>query len=390
MQHPIKGRRRRRPQKSPFFDLPPEVRSRVYRAALVNPTPIDLCPLRYAQRRHDIDRDASMHQRYYKYMTSNCPPRDGSSWHLNRSVKVAFRIQNSLRDVRTGLVVQILAVCCQIYNEAAPYFWTRNTWRFSYDLDWEYVLRFLLTIGPNARSMLQEIEIIVPHTIPRPTADNLPQILPREKNWRVKNHPKLHMVKCSYKYGECYNAVWNIWMQERSLQRLKLVVPRQWKIGYAYDSWISDEVSMHFLAKTQVILERGSLLMNRGEMLQLGWDVIAKQGSTTAEEWDHSVTKHEEEVIYRSVLDYLTGVPQLFQIEEDSIHANGGRAKPLRNKRRVCRQLHAFGPCMVVVERVPCRCPCCQKCSHRPNGHECPDNIRYTSLVDAQEDKSPE
>lgn len=79
-----------------------------------------------------------------------------------RPIRLAFRLQSSLQYVRQRLAVQLLAVCCQIYDEAARYFWGCNTWRFCDDQEWDVLLRFLLNIGPNARSMIQKLEALAP------------------------------------------------------------------------------------------------------------------------------------------------------------------------------------------------------------------------------------
>ena len=97
------------------------------------------------------------------------PDEDAPRKLAGQTLKLAFRLQSSLLYVRKRLVIQLLAVCRQIYNEAAAYFWGGNIWRFSHDEEWEVLTRFLLTIGPNARSMIHEIEVTAPLTdIPSP------------------------------------------------------------------------------------------------------------------------------------------------------------------------------------------------------------------------------
>ena len=217
--------------------------------------------------------------------------------------------------MRKDLVVQLLGVCCQNYNEAAPYLWTYNSWRFSHDNSWQILLRFLLIIGPNARSMIEKIEILLPLAVPGQITHRQHPRLPRDTNWHIKNHPKLRMVKSSYKRGECYQAVWNLWMQERTLRELKLVVPPQWNIlvhgfqsGLTHDTWKADEVPMRFLAKTHINVEWGSALVNPGEVLRLGWDVVWHPGSSTCEDYNPPFKTSNIGHLWIWDLDEWTGV----------------------------------------------------------------------------------
>lgn len=169
--------------------------------------------------------------------------------------------------VRKRLVVQLLAVGFQIYNEAARYFWSHNTWRFTDDQGWEILLRFMLTIGPNARALILELEALAP------SVDKFSHVLPGDKHWVIKNEPKLHIAKLFHD-DDRHGVVWELWMRESSLRMLSLIIPA----GYEHRSlcrhfcgccyW--DEHLMGFLAKTQFIAESGGAVYDIQGILQQG------------------------------------------------------------------------------------------------------------------------
>lgn len=90
-------------------------------------------------------------------------------------------------------------------------------------------------------------------------------------------------------------------------------------------------------------------------------------------------------------MDHLTGIMQLFEIEEISIHANGGRVRNLV-KKETQRLLTAFGPCMIIVEDLPCDCWRCERGRRSPFYDE--PHLRggtcYKSLVDIRERENME
>ena len=389
MRQPPKLRRQRQCSDSPFLNLPAEIRNQIYRAALVSPSPIDLCPANYAYDQEDMEANAVLQQRSLALgKFDNVKSVHGS----NQPTQVAFRLQSSLQHVRQHLVVQLLSVCRQIYNEAAGYFWSANVWRFTEDEDWEILFRFLLTIGPSATSRVKRLEALAPSA----WKDN--PILPRDRHWQVKNQPKLHMVKlCEDK--ERHDVVWELLIRERCLGMLDLLVPA----GYDVESmsgWIKwgsrhwDEIFMRFLAKTRVVVESGGVLLCAKSTLQQGWDITALPGSRVLETIARDVVVLMDDLdvtvraqSWESDVDHLTGVMQLFEIEEVSVHANGGRVNNARNKsKRMERILKGFGPCMICVEEIPCEClDCVFEYSWWWDKRCRPRIPRYSSLVDRQE-----
>ena len=382
MPHLRKHRRHRPSRSSPFLDLPAEIRNYIYIAALVSPSPIDLCPAKYAHTQVELNADPSLQRRQLLFEQAKTAGMQTARprWGESRPTKVAFRLQSDLQYVRQHLAVQLLAVCCQTYNEAARYFWGDNVWRFSDDENWEILLRFMLTIGQNARSLIRRLEVLVPG------AKRVADVPPRDATWVVKNQPKLRMSKL-WEDEWRHDVVWQMWAREKSLRSLSLVIPT----GYEADSlyyWLNDVV-MEFTAKGLVVIESGGVLYNKDEILQQGWNVLALLNSRIlrfSPDYENLVEDvHGEGQLWESDVDCLTGVAQLFEMEDISIHANAGRVHNARNKERG-RRLHKFGPCMVRIDDIPCVCWMCQS-SYRwnlPARHE-RTGTKYISLVDIRE-----
>ena len=382
-------RRQRQCPDSLFLNLPAEIRNQIYSAALISPSPIDLCPANYAYNQEDIEANAVMQQRSLAFEKSD----NAKVVHeLNRPTKVAFRLQSSLQYVRQHLVVQLLSVCCQIYNEAVGYFWSANVWRFTEDEDWEILLRFLLTIGPSATSRIERLEALAPRAW-----KDIP-ILPEDKHWQVKNQPKLHMVKL-WEDERRHDVVWELLMRERSLGMLNLLVPAGYELR-SMSGWIRwesrhwDEIFMRWLAETRVVVESAGVLLCAKSILQQGWDITALPGSRVLEilAKDVVVPMNDLDVTDRaqsweSDVDHLTGVMQLFELEEVSVHANGGRVNNAKTKKKgMERVLKGFGPCMICVESVPCDClDCVFEYRWRWDSEYRPRMPCYRSLVDRQE-----
>jgi len=390
LRHQLKHRRQRPSHDSPFLNLPPEIRTQIYITALVSPAPIDLCPADYVYTTEDFATNPAWQRRYSTFQKSDAAYVFG---HRHQPTALAFRRQSSLEYVRQHLAVQLLAVCRQIYNEAAGYFWGCNVWRFSDDQDWDILLRFLLTIGENARAIIRKLEVFAP------CAWTNSHLLSRNEHWVVKNQPKLHMIKLWHDL-ESHDVVWELWMREKSLERLDLIVPAEYELG-PLSAWCRfryrwcgcyywDDLFMEFTAKTRVVIESGGVLGDLDSILQQGWDVVnhavtgvmPDDAGAPLEILDFRVQLWESDV------DFLTGVPQIFVNEEISVHANGGRVRTAAaNKRKNERVLKGFGPCMIRVDDIPCQCwRCTSKCwLYWPMPKHQRSGVRYSSLVDLQD-----
>lgn len=348
--------RTRRPrQTSSFLKLPAEIRNQIYQVALISPKPVDLWPVAKCWRPDLLDPpDTAMQHRYAKSLLAqesqyqNLLPR-----HDPESI-VGFRLQADLLFVRKELSTGLLGTCVQVYNEAANYFWRSNTWRFSDDDDWRGVYRFLLTIGPRARSRIQRLDILAPFTY-RPDTDDL-------FNKRLKNHPKMHMAKLWHDdspLGQTRrDQVYALMMEEKTLHSLHLLAPAQFKIENLSDndcSW-PGFLPLNFMPEIKVVIEAGarvddtSLEYIHGQ----GWESLCLPGSKVQTHLQGGILVSREvpagEPEKRSPrFDYLSGLSLLFEEEEElSIHANGGRVKQFVKEVKVERALEAFGPCMII------------------------------------------
>ena len=372
--------------KSPFLNLPAEIRDQIYQHALISPSAIDLCPAIYVSSPDDFDQDPKMKQRYLAFVKANTPPPVDRGWwdDILPPRRVAFRLQSGLVHVRKHLVPQLLQVCCQIYNEAAEYFWGGNVWCFMDDDGWVILWRFLLTIGPRARSMIQKLDVVAPYLC------RVTPLIDGVRRWQVKNHPKLQMAKIwrPFEGRECQNVVYKLWMCEKTLPALDFYMPARHRL-YEYLQgfnafWVDEDSFSNLLPKIRVIVESGGILYDWKSITLQGWDLVKLPGGRVFESILDSEEVGDAMQIWESDLDYLTGVSQLFRVEDPlSVHSNDGKAKTLKRPRKVERVLNAFGPCMIVVEDWRCGCSRCT--SHHVFDGFCPEYIttKYRSLIDA-------
>ncbi|MCJ1457344.1 hypothetical protein MMC28_007712 [Mycoblastus sanguinarius] len=253
----------------------------------------------------------------------------------------------------------MLATCRQIYSEAANYFWSDNIWRFSDDEGWEGVFRFLLTIGPVARSRIHRLDILDPNVYEEEET----------RAWGdepyIKNHPKLQMAKLSHEEETCHHhKVYNLLIQDQTLRLLNLLVPSGFLLGHISRGEYEADVPLGFLPKVTIVVESGGFLQSghgiKG-ILDEGYDIRAFPGSTIVEDpidGSNSAigTIITEPRTWTSDPDVYNGVRQLFEEEDFSIHANGGRAHVPNKGKKLERSLSSFGPCMIVVDTQYHRC----------------------------------
>lgn len=177
-------------------------------------------------------------------------------------------------------------------------------------------------------------------------------------------------------------------MQEKSLRELNFLVPCSYKVRASLEN--EDMAPLGFLPKMRMVVEAGGLLYGRKRVAISGWDILGMPGSDLGDTRDDDsrfwTRISSKEQIWKSNLDCLAGVRQLFESEEISIHANAGRAHIPRKGQKVRRTLQAFGPCVIVVEDVDCDCRRCRR-NPRPWRHKSHGAIgtRYKSLVDVRD-----
>ena len=105
-------------ERTPLLDLPGEIREKIYRYALTKPEPINLWP-----------------NSFHPYMIGD------SDRERRSSTLRAVRNQHDLLYVRKEMATGLLGTCRMVYDEAAYYFWSENTFRFSGKGGWHGLLR---------------------------------------------------------------------------------------------------------------------------------------------------------------------------------------------------------------------------------------------------------
>ena len=342
-----RARRSPRPRsqlQSPLLRLPPELRTKIYKFALIRDEPIDLWP--------------------HKWTKSNPDPKPGTE-----SLKI--RHQEDLEFVRKEMCTGLLGTCRQIFNEASMFFWGDNHFKFTGRSGWQGLLRFFLTIGPEARSRIRRVDVHAPVYMRWPVKDSDGKDL----NGRSKNFPKLHMTKIpgeGHLDREAIQRLCVILAQDRTLREMNFIIPSGFRNGDedtfgGYDEDHDMELDSALrLQKIQgldwikmtVVVEKGGYLAvedGPGQIMEEGWDLIcepgsfiwekgteAKGGNTDYEK--HEVTETRKWTTSARDLDYLIGVRELLQEEEqDAVHANGG--KHMVVKKQFERVLKGFDGC---------------------------------------------
>ena len=340
---------------APFLRLPAEIRTQIYRLALVHDEPLDLWPHTWIEPETCGDIELIDRTR----LRGNC---------------LKVRHQKSLHYIRKEMATGLLGTCTQVFNEASGLFWSENLFRFSGRSGWQGLLRFFLTIGPAARARIWKIAVHAPIYMRWPNKD-------RDKmdmNGKSKNHPKMLMAKIPEERHLDRKAISRVCVllaQDRTLEEIDFIIPATFRNGdetrfggYTedHDAHRTDTrlrleriAGLDWLKKTVVVEENAYLAVQDGpqQIIDQGWGLICLPGSFIYEK--ESVTKESIQPIYRKHevfetrvwqnplqhLDYLYGIKDLFKEDGPiSIHANGGRHQRSPNQNiKLERALQGFG-----------------------------------------------
>ncbi|KAE9965004.1 hypothetical protein BLS_005782 [Venturia inaequalis] len=369
-------------QNSRFLKLPGEIRTLIYRAALVKNTPIDLWP-------HEFIKENRAHPDLLERLRKTV--QDDSLID-----EALVRDQHDLDHVRKEMATGLLATCKQINREAAMLFWRENTFRFSSDFDWRGLRRFLISIGPEARSRIRSLEVSPPGW----TDDRTYQIIDEQqyialpKMFAAKNHPKMHMPKALHVFGfiDNFRFICEMLRSEQTLQKLNLVIMDGWQLGCFNDiyseypsiqtSVLLDLQSLKHFCTVSVVLECGSAMtgpFNREFLNQVDFTLVAHPGSRVVperpfKEW----TQNSALADCRNITELQVWAPPLTDdilLEGINIFdmtdgiaspACGGKVhKPTYyGRKKLERRLKGFGGCRF-VERRGDYCNDCNQ--HLPN-----------------------
>lgn len=399
-------RRRKIIQDSPLLDLPGEIRTQIYRAALLAPTPIDLWPAEIIldpKEHPDLAQTPSIWTTLLKRK---------EKW--NKQSRVQFRHQRHLEYVRKEMATGLLGTCAQVYYEAAHIFWADNVWRFSGDDEWEGILRFLLSIGVGARTRLRCIEVFAPIEWSRLPSFTDPASTPvvEKEYWealagtRWKNHPKMRMAKLGGKFqdlDENMQQVIRLLSEEKLLKELRFIIPRGWTLDQSVYTLVDPSTRLRAYSSFQTFVQqqeqivhfplfgplrwlRQVVLIDDGATLKgvryvdilnkEGLDVVCSKGCRISVQGD--VTDSCAELVvdaeypaYKDDLEALAAIGDMFREEEViCAPANAGKANKRSNPPNHPRVLKAFGGCRFVW-REGWYCTNCQEWSKNWTQREC-------------------
>lgn len=346
-QRPRRPRRPRSQLQSPLLSLPPEIRNKIYRYALVRDEPLDLWPHKWTKANENIKPASPLKTRH----------------------------QESLEYVRKEMATGLLGTCRQVYNEAHMFFWGDNHFKFTGRSGWQGLLRFFLTIGPEARARIQRVDVHAPIYMRWPVKDSDGKDL----NGRSKNFPKMRMVKIPEEGHLDRLAIQKLCVilaQDRTIKEINFVIPEGFRNGDedsfgGYDEdhdmeWdsavrLKKIQALDWIKMTVVVEKGGYLAVDDGprQIMAEGWDLKCLPGSFIWERGaedkggnsdyeKHEVNETRTWSAPNRELDYLVGVKELFQeVEGDSLHANGGKHKGT-TKTKVQRTLKGFDGCRFI------------------------------------------
>jgi len=266
----------------------------------------------------------------------------------------------------------LLGTCRQVYNEAALFFWSDNHFKFTGRSGWQGLLRFFLTIGPEARSRIERVDVHAPIYMRWPVKDSDGKDL----NGRSKNFPKMHMAKIAEEGHLDRQAIQRLCVilaQDKTMKEINFVIPDGFRNGdedsfggYDEDHDMESDSNIRlqrlqaldWIKMTVVVEKGGYLAVDNGpaQIMKEGWDLKCLPGSSIWEKGEEdkggNVDYEKREVTGTRTwsapsrdLDYLAGVKELFQeMEEVSKHANGGKHKK-NTTVKMERVLRGFDPC---------------------------------------------
>jgi hypothetical protein len=331
-------------QDSPFLDLPREIRDLIYHFALTNLTPFDLWPEKFILPAEQLEI-LKLKKRLEK---------NGLS-----SYSLRVRHQKDLEYFRKEKAVGILATCMQVYDEAWPHLYQHNTFRFSADVHWIGVRRFLTTIGERNRAQLRNLEVCANvHDTLYPLNSSTTEAL-----ICLKNHPTMQMAKVgkSCQLNENVQYVMELLKREKPplLRELRFIIPTGWFMGHSRSYFPQDSGEDYFTEiatdlcwiKLKAVVQEGGAIIRPDIIRGLhrdGIDIIFEEGSLIHDSKD-GIKERQEWMAKPDELEYLTGLSELFIAKEESVPARGGRATRTAGVDKTARVLKGFGGCRFQV-----------------------------------------
>ncbi|KAL9092140.1 MAG: hypothetical protein Q9165_004573 [Trypethelium subeluteriae] len=352
---------------SPFFSLPPEIRNLIYQHALVYHKPIDLCPPSYTGDRcipkaHLImaARQEKQEQKYARALAiyeANESCGRVTAWDRKPAPpRKLYRDQDDLKYLRTQKCVALLSTCAQAYNEGNSDTGIRDVYRThsltvaQIRLCWLVLYRFLLTIGPVARSRLNKIQVMPPFAKPW----CIEQLGGNESC--VKNEPKLRMAYVG-KEDSRVIAVLEMMRAEdlwRVAVELVLAGRQDIIVDWVNFPWGHETESQHTCKKIVLVAESCSKMDHRTiyALLEHGIDVRCEKGTFLTSDGPQTEEILDRPLSWNSTeADEFVGVPEMFAEQDQQEHARDGRVTKSAGSRKTARVLKGFGGCRFVSRR---------------------------------------
>ncbi|KAL8939843.1 MAG: hypothetical protein Q9216_003130 [Gyalolechia sp. 2 TL-2023] len=228
----------------------------------------------------------------------------------------------------------VYKTCTQIYAEAAAIFWSENYFKFSGQGGWQGLLRFFLTIGPNARRHIGSLDVCVPHQRFDSPPERYRDAERLTLEGRSKNDPKLRMTKVPPQIGDedaYIGRVCEIMLKDRAVRHLNLLIPTgRSLIGYmTFDRPEHETImylrrSLKLLSATEInlVVEPGALLSVPfvfPQLDMLGWNLVCHPGAYVRDPEDEDRGWQFQELYVREhdKYDFLEGIPTMFGDEEE-------------------------------------------------------------------------
>jgi hypothetical protein len=348
-------------QESNFLEIPGEIRMMIYEAALVKATPIDLWPHTYVE---NPENNPSFAKRIAKAREERPPARINPWEPPVPPYTPKFRQQDDLLHVRKEMATGLLATCRQIRREATSIFWCENTFRFSGDLDWEGIRRFLESIGPSAIRRLPRLEVFVPVSYKNWINEVGHDQSQGDPDWepfrQAKNVPKMHMSKLgkgTRDLVENLEIVASLLIEAKATPEFSLVLPRGFVLKrMSWDSTIYFPETLIFkppFMKVSFVIEPGAHAHGddlREAFTDRGIDLVCIPGSfwfqteNTAME-EAKITELKRFRNGYDCFELLNGIQELMSEDNTRLEVpgKGGRANKSPGPRKVERVLKGFG-----------------------------------------------
>ncbi|KAL8923362.1 MAG: hypothetical protein Q9208_004632 [Pyrenodesmia sp. 3 TL-2023] len=257
--------------------------------------------------------------------------------------RLFVRDQRDLQLIRKHLAPGLLTTCSQVRLEAMPFFWGGNIFTFTGNGGWQGLLRFLLTIGPDARRFIKELQVSVPIGVEYWSGHNHNAKNHAYLDGRSKNHPKLHMVKIPNQDElSAVRQVVDIMLQDNAVRKLILSTPYRSYCGSVpqviqsngWNGLLQTQRILQRLALTEIRLqlEEGALLAIRDvyrRIDSLEWNLYCTSGSyVDARSYSHSIWQyHTPGERTHKKYSYLEGVPSLFGAVDEDLDVGDVAAK---------------------------------------------------------------